>query len=64
MRKPIFTDAVLALIPTLVAQNVPPAEIAAFDAPQWVIRCRAVQPPGRPLYALVLPAQPIDATQA
>jgi len=28
MRKPIFTDAVLALIPTLVAQNVPPAEIA------------------------------------
>jgi hypothetical protein len=27
MRK-IFTDAVLALIPTLVAQNVPPAEIA------------------------------------
>jgi len=28
MRKPMFTDAVLALIPTLVAQNVPPAEIA------------------------------------
>jgi hypothetical protein len=28
MRKPIFTNAVLALIPTLVAQNVPPAEIA------------------------------------
>ena len=28
MSKPIFTDAVLALIPTLVAQNVPPAEIA------------------------------------
>ena len=28
MRKPIFTDAVLALIPTLVAENVPPAEIA------------------------------------
>jgi hypothetical protein len=28
MRRPIFTDAVLALIPTLVAQNVPPAEIA------------------------------------
>jgi hypothetical protein len=28
MKKPIFTDAVLALIPTLVAQNVPPAEIA------------------------------------
>jgi hypothetical protein len=28
MRKPIFTDAVLALIPTLVAQNVPPGEIA------------------------------------
>ena len=27
MRK-IFTNAVLALIPTLVAQNVPPAEIA------------------------------------
>jgi len=30
MRKPIFTDAVLALIPTLVAQNVRPAEIAEY----------------------------------
>ena len=30
MRKPMFTDAVLALIPTLVAQNVRPAEIAEY----------------------------------
>ena len=30
MRQPMFTDAVLALIPTLVAQNVRPAEIAEY----------------------------------
>src|SRR6478609_5971778 len=30
MRKPIFTDAVRALIPMLVAQNVRPAEIAEY----------------------------------
>ena len=30
MRKPIFTDAVLALIPALVAQNVRPVEIAEY----------------------------------
>src|SRR6476469_8723131 len=30
MKKPIFTDAVLALIPTLVAQNVRPVEIAEY----------------------------------
>src|SRR6185369_9975997 len=30
MREPMFTEAVLALIPTLVAQNVRPAEIAEY----------------------------------
>ena len=30
MKKPIFTDAVLALIPTLVAQNARPPEIAEY----------------------------------
>jgi len=30
MKKPIFTDAVLALIPALVAQNVRPVEIAEY----------------------------------
>jgi hypothetical protein len=30
MKKPIFTDAVLALIPKLVAQNMRPTEIAEY----------------------------------